>query len=113
MCALGAGALLTATPRAIAAMDRAHRLGQTREVTVYRLICGNTVEEKILRRAEQKKTVQKLVMQEGGAMGAADNLEAEEVVGLLLDDAELEASLAVIKNSRAGNRRSRGKFLGS
>ena len=34
------------------------------------------------------------------------------MVGLLLDDAELEASLAVIKNSRAGKRRSRGKFLG-
>jgi DNA helicase INO80 len=32
-------------------MDRAHRLGQTRQVTVYRLICKGTIEERILQRA--------------------------------------------------------------
>lgn len=30
------------------AMDRAHRIGQTKTVYVYRLICKDTVEEKIL-----------------------------------------------------------------
>lgn len=39
------------------AMDRAHRLGQTRQVTVYRLITKNTVEERILMRAQEKAKV--------------------------------------------------------
>ena len=32
------------------AMDRAHRIGQRKEVFVYRLICQDTVEEKIVQR---------------------------------------------------------------
>ncbi len=51
------------------AMDRAHRLGQTREVTVYRLVTAGTIEERILKRASQKNTVQKLVI--GGGSKAA------------------------------------------
>ncbi|UYV68955.1 INO80 [Cordylochernes scorpioides] len=39
------------------AMDRAHRLGQTKQVTVYRLVCAGTVEERILQRARQKSQV--------------------------------------------------------
>jgi hypothetical protein len=39
------------------AMDRAHRLGQTRQVTVYRLITKSTIEERILKRAKQKHAV--------------------------------------------------------
>mmetsp|Transcript_5634 Transcript_5634/g.10257 ORF Transcript_5634/g.10257 Transcript_5634/m.10257 type:complete len:1123 (-) Transcript_5634:485-3853(-) len=44
------------------AMDRAHRLGQTKEVTVYRLICKDTIEENILKRASQKDKVQDLIL---------------------------------------------------
>ena len=73
------------------AMDRAHRLGQTRPVTVYRLICKGTVEEKILKRASQKNKVQQLVMTGGGK--SDDYFEAEEVVDLLLDDEEMAARL--------------------
>uniref|UniRef100_A0A8C3AMT6 Chromatin-remodeling ATPase INO80 n=1 Tax=Cyclopterus lumpus TaxID=8103 RepID=A0A8C3AMT6_CYCLU len=36
------------------AMDRAHRLGQTKQVTVYRLICQGSIEERILQRAKEK-----------------------------------------------------------
>ena len=32
-------------------MDRAHRLGQTKQVTVYRLITQGTIDERILRLA--------------------------------------------------------------
>src|SRR3990167_6418532 len=39
------------------AMDRAHRLGQTRPVTVYRLVTENTIEERILTRAKEKHNV--------------------------------------------------------
>lgn len=35
-------------------MDRTHRLGQTKQVTVYRLICKNTIEERMLQRAREK-----------------------------------------------------------
>lgn len=38
-------------------MDRAHRLGQTKQVTVYRLICQGTIEERILQRAKEKSEV--------------------------------------------------------
>lgn len=41
------------------AMDRAHRLGQTKQVTVYRLICKGTIEERILQRAREKSEVGK------------------------------------------------------
>lgn len=76
------------------AMDRAHRLGQTRDVTVYRLICKETVEEKILQRASQKSTVQELVMTGGHVQG--DLLAPEDVVSLLIDDAQLEQKLKEI-----------------
>ncbi|KAI9080715.1 hypothetical protein K1719_037228 [Acacia pycnantha] len=69
------------------AMDRAHRLGQTKDVTVYRLICKETVEEKILLRASQKSTVQNLVMTGGST---DDVIAPEDVVSLLLDDVQLE-----------------------
>ncbi|KAF9871804.1 hypothetical protein CkaCkLH20_10738 [Colletotrichum karsti] len=49
------------------AMDRAHRLGQTRQVTVYRLITRGTIEERIRKRAQQKEEVQRVVIQGGGA----------------------------------------------
>ncbi|CAN4106608.1 unnamed protein product [Withania somnifera] len=76
------------------AMDRAHRLGQTKDVTVYRLICKETVEEKILQRASQKNTVQQLVMTGGHVQG--DLLAPEDVVSLLIDDAQLEQKLKEI-----------------
>ncbi|KAJ6831477.1 DNA helicase INO80-like [Iris pallida] len=70
------------------AMDRAHRLGQTKEVTVYRLICKETVEEKILQRASQKNTVQQLVMTGGNVQG--DLMKPEDVFSLIMDDSQLE-----------------------
>lgn len=38
-------------------MDRAHRLGQTRQVTVYRLVTKGSIEERILQRAKEKSEV--------------------------------------------------------
>ena len=38
-------------------MDRAHRLGQTKQVTVYRLIVQGSIEERILQRAKEKSEV--------------------------------------------------------
>ncbi|KAI5171117.1 chromatin-remodeling ATPase INO80 [Nematocida sp. LUAm3] len=44
------------------AMDRAHRLGQTKEVTVYRLITKDTIEEKIMEKAGIKGEIQRMVI---------------------------------------------------
>ncbi len=42
------------------AMDRAHRLGQTRQVTVYRLITKGTIDERIVQLARVKKDVSRI-----------------------------------------------------
>ncbi|GCE98015.1 putative ATPase [Zygosaccharomyces mellis] len=47
------------------AMDRCHRIGQTKPVIVYRLCCDNTVEHVILTRATSKRRLEKLVIQMG------------------------------------------------
>ena len=39
------------------ATDRAHRIGQTRTVTSYKLVCGGTVEEKVLTLQEEKRAL--------------------------------------------------------
>lgn len=71
------------------AMDRAHRLGQTKQVMVYRLICQGSIEERILERAREKSEIQRMVMS-GTHMRPHDALKPKEVVSLLLDDDELE-----------------------
>ncbi|KAI3403645.2 hypothetical protein KGF56_003572 [Candida oxycetoniae] len=47
------------------AMDRAHRIGQTKQVKVFRFITENAIEEKILERAAQKLRLDQLVIQQG------------------------------------------------
>lgn len=44
------------------ATDRTHRIGQTRQVFSYKLICQNTVEEKILKLQEMKRGVAEAVI---------------------------------------------------
>jgi DNA helicase INO80 len=75
------------------AMDRAHRLGQTKQVRVYRLITRNTIEERIRMRAQQKEEVQRVVIQ-GGDPGAKKNVDfkgTREVATWLFDNEDAEA----------------------
>ncbi|KAI9829327.1 MAG: hypothetical protein M1819_006390 [Sarea resinae] len=47
------------------AQDRAHRIGQTRPVIVYRLATKGTVEQTLLEKADGKRRLEKLVIQKG------------------------------------------------
>ncbi|KAK2068556.1 hypothetical protein P8C59_003189 [Phyllachora maydis] len=53
------------------AMDRAHRIGQTKQVVVYRFVTDNAIEEKVLERAAQKLRLDQLVIQQGRVQAAA------------------------------------------
>ncbi|KAJ7496688.1 SNF2 family N-terminal domain-containing protein [Mycena latifolia] len=45
--------------------DRAHRIGQIRDVHIYRFVSQHTVEEAMLRKANQKRSLDDLVIQKG------------------------------------------------
>ena len=47
------------------AMDRAHRIGQTKQVRVYRLITKNTMEEKMVEKQTMKLKLDSLIIQKG------------------------------------------------
>ena len=74
------------------AMDRAHRIGQTKTVMVYRLATAATVEEKVLHAAKQKLKLEQLVVSKGKFkdIGAAtdrdDKLKKDELEDLLAFD---------------------------
>lgn len=79
------------------AQDRAHRIGQTRPVIVYRFATRGTVEAMLLEKADSKRRLEKLVIQkgrfknlkaEGGAGGVAPDefLELQKLLGR--DDGE-------------------------
>lgn len=63
------------------ATDRAHRIGQTHTVTVYKLIARHTIEEKILELQENKKTLSDQILSEEGV--TASQLTKEELLKLL------------------------------
>ncbi|MGH3490593.1 MAG: DEAD/DEAH box helicase [Actinopolymorphaceae bacterium] len=63
------------------AVDRAHRIGQTRNVMVYRLIAKNTIEQKVMALKAKKAELFSSVMDGGDTFGAS--LSAEDIRGLL------------------------------
>lgn len=67
------------------AMDRAHRIGQTKQVKVFRLITLNAVEEKILERATQKLRLDQLVIQDARNRKSDNNLNSTTSKDQLLD----------------------------
>ncbi|CAG4906239.1 unnamed protein product [Colias eurytheme] len=100
------------------AQDRCHRIGQTRDVHVFRLVTAATVEENILRKAEQKRALGHLAIEdghfttsylraanikelfgaEGGAGGAggapAEGGELESALAAAEDEADAQAAAA-------------------
>jgi SNF2 family DNA or RNA helicase len=61
------------------ATDRAHRLGQTRVVTSYKLIMRGTVEEKILTLQQRKREIIQATLGEGELAGALTWEEIQEL----------------------------------
>ncbi|KAF8782283.1 SWI/SNF-related matrix-associated like protein [Argiope bruennichi] len=71
------------------AMDRAHRIGQTKTVKVFRFITENTVEERIVERAEVKLRLDNVVIQQGRLVDAqANKLGKEEMLGMIRHGAD-------------------------
>ena len=63
------------------AVDRAHRIGQTRPVFAYRLIARNTVEEKVLELQKTKRDLADAILNEDN--GLIRNLKREDLELLL------------------------------
>lgn len=54
------------------ASDRAHRMGQQRPVTIYRLVAQNTIEEKIISLHAEKRDLADSLLDEGDVAGRLD-----------------------------------------
>lgn len=111
------------------AMDRAHRLGQTRQVTVYRLITRGTIEERIRKRAMQKEEVQRVVISGGGTGAGVDfsgrrapeNRNKDIAMWLADDDDAVErmieqreqemAATGELEKKKKGGRRKKGEAV--
>ncbi|KAK5582150.1 hypothetical protein RB653_003733 [Dictyostelium firmibasis] len=65
------------------AQDRAHRIGQTKPVTVYRFVTENSMEEKMVEKAEMKLQLDALVIQQGRLVEANKNAKPEELLAML------------------------------
>lgn len=63
------------------ATDRAHRIGQTRTVSVYKLIAKNSIEEKILKMQESKKDLADEIL--SGNTGGLMGMSKDELLQLL------------------------------
>ena len=63
------------------AADRAHRIGQTKPVNVYRIVSENTVEEKVIVLQERKRQIVAAAL--GNASQAA-KITKDELLSLLL-----------------------------
>jgi len=63
------------------AVDRTHRIGQTRNVMVYRLIARDTIEDKVMALNARKAKLFTSVIDDGNAFGSA--VTADDIRGLL------------------------------
>ena len=62
------------------AIDRTHRIGQTRKVFAYKMICKDTIEEKIILLQQRKQDLAEDLV--GGESGFIKKLSQEDIMGL-------------------------------
>ncbi|CAO1636771.1 unnamed protein product [Sympodiomycopsis kandeliae] len=70
------------------AMDRAHRIGQTKQVYVFRFVTDKSIEERILERAAQKLRLDQLVIQQGRAQPGKNQQSKDDLVDMIQHGAE-------------------------
>ena len=63
------------------ATDRAHRIGQTKTVSVYRIVAAGTIEEAILRMKQHKRALASAVIEDD--LGPLEKIGEEELAELL------------------------------
>ena len=59
------------------AIDRTHRIGQSREVFAYRLVAENTIEDKIVELQQRKRDLADTIL--GATTGGLRHLDAADV----------------------------------
>ncbi|KZV67013.1 hypothetical protein PENSPDRAFT_636331 [Peniophora sp. CONT] len=88
------------------AQDRAHRIGQTKPVLVFRLVTKHTIESKIMQRAGQKRQLEALVIAKGKfKMPLKANGKTESMAELAGSLLELEGEkIEVVPATQAGRK---------
>lgn len=81
------------------AMARAHRIGQKRNVSIYRFVSKNSVEEEILERAKKKMVLDHLVIQKMDTSGRLIIPKKLDIISELEDDESLDQE----SKKRGGN----------
>ncbi|CAJ0575408.1 unnamed protein product, partial [Mesorhabditis spiculigera] len=71
------------------AMDRAHRIGQKKQVRVFRFIAENTVDERIIERAEMKLRLDSIVIQQGRMAEAQKTLGKDDMLDMIRHGADM------------------------
>ncbi|KAI1491587.1 SNF2 family N-terminal domain-containing protein [Biscogniauxia mediterranea] len=94
--------------------DRCHRIGQTRDVHIYRLVSEHTIEANILRKASQKQMLDDIVIQEGGfTTDYFNKLSVRDVIGGPSDEADVvgDAMDRVLGGVENSDQRTVGRVL--
>ncbi|KAI1399622.1 SNF2 family domain-containing protein [Hypoxylon fuscum] len=94
--------------------DRCHRIGQTRDVHIYRLVSEHTIEANILRKASQKQMLDDVVIQEGGfTTDYFNKLSVRDVIGDAPDEGDVvgDAMDRVLGGVENSDQRNVGRVL--
>ncbi|KAH7616623.1 hypothetical protein Ndes2526B_g08720 [Nannochloris sp. 'desiccata'] len=71
------------------AMDRAHRIGQKKEVQVFRFATENSIEEKVIEKAYKKLRLDALVIQQGRLVENTKSVNKDDLLSMVRYGAEM------------------------